>query len=338
MQPPSRPSRQSDSSRSPSGGLWSREKRSGRRIAAASDQLMPRQKDSESRTATLEVKVTQASTKEQALATELQRADNLMEDLTKKEHDLRARDEAAKASEKSLTAREATLVARDAEVRDGMRSLEKLRKEIDDQRGAAEEDRRTAKTTREEAESTKRDADKIRAQADEMQAEVNKNLRFLQKKALDVLDQEEKIRARVATIERQEKSLDTRGEILEGKERALEADQTALDAKIGKLQAEADRLRARLTDTEKSGGRTSPSVIPLVARSDSVRGPWVMDAGCCTRVSVPPRLTASVATFTDSTNRRPARWPPFSSKLSIAPKPDICLRARACCGNDLRPG
>src|SRR5947209_18420902 len=41
--------------------------------------------------------------------------------------------------------------------------------------------------------------------------------------------------------------------------------------------------------------RTSPSVTPLVARSDSVRGPWVMDAGCCTRVSVPPRLTASVA-------------------------------------------
>jgi len=230
------------------------------RIAASSDQLTTRQKDLESRTANLEAKMAQASTKEQALATELQRADNLMEDLTKKEHDLRAREEAAKASEKSLSAREATLVARDAEVRDGMRSLEKLRKEIDDQRGAAEEDRRAGKATREEADTTKRNADKIRAQADEMQAEVNKNLRFLQKKALDVLDQEEKIRARVAAIEGQEKSLDTRGEILEGKERALEADQAALDAKIAKLQAEIDRLRARLTDTEKSGGPTTAAM------------------------------------------------------------------------------
>src|SRR5256712_13832208 len=93
-----------------------------------------------------------------------------------------------------------------------------------------------------------------------MQAEVNKNLRFLQKKALDVLDQEEKIRARVGTIEGQEKSLDTRGEILEGKERPLEADQAAPDAKIAKLQGEIDRLRPRLTHTDKSDPPTTSAM------------------------------------------------------------------------------
>src|SRR2546428_2196840 len=75
------------------------------RIVASSDQLMARQKDLEPRTASLEAKMGQASTKEQALATELQRAHYLMADLTTTEHDLRARDDAAKASEMSLTAR-----------------------------------------------------------------------------------------------------------------------------------------------------------------------------------------------------------------------------------------
>src|SRR2546428_8824506 len=85
-----------------------------------------------------------------------------------------------------------------------------------------------------------------------MQSEVNKNLRFLQKKALDVLDQEEKIRSRVAAIEGQEKSLDTRAEVLEGKERGLEADQAALDSKLTKLQAEIVRLRGSIADAEES--------------------------------------------------------------------------------------
>src|SRR5207249_875098 len=59
--------------------------------------------------------------------------------------------------------------------------------------------------------------------------------------------------------------------------------------------------------------RTRPSPIPMRARSFALRVPWVMLAGCSTRVSAPPRLTASVASRTDSTNRRPARYPPFSS-------------------------
>src|SRR5438445_530410 len=259
-----------------------RNKRS-RRSGSSRNQMTTRQKDLESRTASLETKMGEASTKEQALATELQRADNLMEDLTKKDRDLRSREEAAKASEKTMAARETSLVARDAEVRDGMRGLEKLRKEIDDQRGATEEDRRTAKTTRAEAEATKREADKMRAQADEMQSEVNKNLRFLQKKALDVLDQEEKIRARVAAIEGQEKSLDTRAEILDGVVRLLEPDththepfadparhslrlrQGTVGHRSGVLHqsfrsAEADGERRHLDRLDESSARTMASL------------------------------------------------------------------------------
>src|SRR5438876_10673681 len=89
---------------------------------------------------------------------------------------------------------------------------------METQRGRIEEDLKGASTARGEAE-------KLRVQADAMQAEVSKNLRFLQKKALDVLDREEKLREREIEIEQKERSLDTRAEILEGKQRAVEADQ-----------------------------------------------------------------------------------------------------------------
>ncbi len=230
------------------------------RTTALSGQLAARQRDLESRTASLEANLAQLSTKEQTLATELQRADNLMEDLTKKERELRARDDVLRASETAVAGREGALVARDTEVRDAMRSLEKVRQEVNDQRAAMEEDRRTATTSREESEARKREAERLRAQADEMQAEVTKNLRFLQKKALDVLDQEEKIRTRVTGVDEKARALDAQGEILEGKERALMDDQAELDAKTAKLQAEVDRLRARIADAEKAGAPTTAAM------------------------------------------------------------------------------
>ncbi|TLZ77759.1 MAG: hypothetical protein E6K08_02580 [Methanobacteriota archaeon] len=230
------------------------------RVAALSEQLATRQRDLESRTASQEAKSAQMSSKEQTLATELQRADNLMEDLDKKEREIRARDEALKASEATLTARESEVTARDAELRDGTRGLEKLRQELNGQRAATEEARRVADTTREESEVMKRDAEKLRAQAGAMQAEVATNLRFLQKKALDVLDQEEKIRDRLTRIEERERSLDARAEILEGKERTLTDDQADLDAKTAKLQAEIDRLQGRLADAEKAGGPSTAAM------------------------------------------------------------------------------
>ena len=230
------------------------------RLAALSEQLATRQRDLESRTAGLEAKSAQMTNKEQTLATELQRADNLMEDLDKKEREIWARDEALKTSEATLTARESEITARDAELRDGTRGLEKLRQELNGQRAATDEARRVADTTREESEAMKRDAEKLRAQADTMQAEVATNLRFLQKKALDVLDQEEKIRERLMHVEEREKALDARAEILEGKERTLTDDQADLDAKTAKLQAEVDRLQARLADAEKAGGPSTAAM------------------------------------------------------------------------------
>jgi len=123
-----------------------------------------------------------------------------------------------------------------------------------------DEDRRITAAAREESEGLKREAERLRTQADTMQAEVTKNLRFLQKKALDVLDREEKIRVRDASIDQQEKGLDTRAEILESKERALEADRLELDTKASKSEAEIERLRARIADAEKGGGPTSAAM------------------------------------------------------------------------------
>src|SRR5256712_66445 len=120
-------------------------------------------------------------------------------------------------------------------MRNATRGLKNFHQELNGQREATDEARRVAETTREESEVMKRDAEKLRAQAGAMQAEVATNLRFLQKKALDVLDQEEKIRERLMHVEEREKALDARAEILEGKERTLTDDQADLDAKTAKL-------------------------------------------------------------------------------------------------------
>src|SRR5439155_21421975 len=166
------------------------------------DQLAMRQKDLESRTSVFEAKLADVTTREQTLATELQRADNLMEDLGKKDRDIRARSDATTALESELTEREASVTSRDAQLSEGLRALEKPRQEIENQPGRIEEDLKGASTARGEAEN-------LRVQADVMQAEVSKNLRFLQTKALDVLDREEKLRERETGIQQKARSLDT---------------------------------------------------------------------------------------------------------------------------------
>jgi len=223
------------------------------RVASLSDQLAMRQKDLESRTSVFEANLADIATREQTLATELQRADNLMEDLAKKDRDIRTRSDSTKALESELTEREGSVTARDAQLSEGLRSLEKARQESENQRGRIEEDLKSAGTARS-------DAEKLRVQADAMQAEVSKNLRFLQKKALDVLDREEKLREREIGIEHKEKSLDTRAEILEGKQRAVDADQSEADSKTAKLQAEIDRLKVRLTEFDKGAGPSTAAM------------------------------------------------------------------------------
>ncbi len=229
-------------------------------VATLSDRLATRQREVDARASALDAKGAQLSTKEQTLTTELQRADNLMEDLSKKEREIRAREDAIRAAEAEMSKRTVSHSAKEAELADAMRSLERTRNEVDSQRAQIEEDRRVSFAARDEAETLEREAERLRTQADGMQAEVTKNLRFLQKKALDVLDQEEKIRGRDAKIAERERSLDMRLEVLEGKEGAIESDRQELDAKTAKLTAEVERLRAKVAETEKVGGPTSAAL------------------------------------------------------------------------------
>jgi chromosome segregation ATPase/regulation of enolase protein 1 (concanavalin A-like superfamily) len=224
------------------------------RLATLSQQVAARQKDIEARTSILEAKLSEANQREHMLTTELQRADTLMEDLTKKDRDILSRQDTVRTLESDLKRRETALAGREAQLGDGLRNLEKARQEIEGQRSRAEEELRTATASRS-------DAEKLRVQAEGMQAEVSKNLRFLQKKALDVLDKEEKLREREVATEHEERALDTRGEILEGKERTIEADRSEFETRAARLQAEVDRLRGRLSEIDKGSGPSSAAMV-----------------------------------------------------------------------------
>ncbi len=223
------------------------------RLGNLSEQLAARQKGLEGQSEDLESKLEEMAAKERTVETELQRANNLMEDLGKKDRDLRARTEQAAALQSELVTREADLAARDALLSEGLRNLEKSRHEAELARDRIDDDLRSASAARS-------DAERLRIQADAMQAEVSKNLRFLQKKALEVLDREEKLRERDVRVEEKEKGLDARAEILEGKERSLESDQSESDARAAKLQAEVDKLKARFAEIEKGAGPSSASM------------------------------------------------------------------------------
>src|SRR5207253_11231589 len=127
--------------------------------------------------------------KERTVETELQRANNLMEDLGKKDRDLRARTEQAAALQSELVTREADLAARDALLLEGLRNLEKSRHEAELARDRIDDD-----VGSESAERS--DAELLGIQAEAMQAEVSKTVRFLQMKAVEVVDREAELRER----------------------------------------------------------------------------------------------------------------------------------------------
>jgi len=64
----------------------------------------------------------------------------------------------------------------------------------------------------------------------------------------------------------------------------------------------------------------------------------VVEAGCVTKVSTEPRLTAMTAVCSASTTRAPAAIPPRTSKLIMPPKPRICRWAMVWPGCSGRPG
>ncbi|HYM39620.1 MAG TPA: hypothetical protein VEY12_05680 [Thermoplasmata archaeon] len=226
------------------------------RIAALAAQLDKRQAEIETHHSAVETKLADVTNREQVLSTELQRADNLMEDLNRKEAELLAREKGLTGHQQELAKREQMLALRDSELRDGMQTLERLRRDQEAQAAEADDDRRRAAEARKEGETIRSDAEKLRAQADAMQAEVAKNMRFLQKKALDVLDREEKLRTREATMDEQNRLLESRAQILEQKDRAFEAEKEEMATRLEKAKLENEKIKVRLAEAEKASKST----------------------------------------------------------------------------------
>ena len=63
-----------------------------------------------------------------------------------------------------------------------------------------------------------------------------------------------------------------------------------------------------------------------------------MVAGCSTKDSTLPKLSASVKIRNRLRKRFTASKPPSISKVTMPPKPSICADASACCGCEGRPG
>ena len=226
------------------------------RIATLAAQLDKRQAEDETRHAAVETKLADVTKREQILSTELQRADNLMEDLNRKEAELVTRDKGFASHQEELAKRELALSQRDSELRDGMQTLERLRREHETRAAQAEQDHRAAAEARKDAEATRTEAEKLKTQADGMQAEVSKNMRFLQKKALDVLDREEKLRGREAKIDEQARLLESRAQILDQKDRALESEKDEQTTRLDKLKQDNEKLKAKLAEAEKASKST----------------------------------------------------------------------------------
>ena len=214
--------------------------------------LSGRKADLDTKAAAIEAKSTDLVQRERVLSTELQRAENLMEDLGRKEGEVKSRERSLASLDADLREREETLAARDAELREGMTALERLRKDLEAQLGKATADGHVAESARAEAVALKTDADRAKAQAEDMQKEVAKNMKFLQKKAVDVLDREETLRERESRLADLEKGLEARGEALDMKEKSLAAEREETLEKASRLQADLERLRTKLSAAENA--------------------------------------------------------------------------------------
>jgi len=222
------------------------------RLTNLAADIEARRADAEARMASAESKKAEMLQHERVLTTELQRAENLMEDLNRKEVEVKAREKSIAAFEAEIAKREKDLASKDADLRDGMQSLAKMRQDLEAKMAKIDADMAATASAKEEAEGLKAEAEKARAQAEEMQKEVSKNMKFLQKKAVDVLDREESVREREMKIDEDEKSIVARVEILEQKEKALEAEREEMLSKIDRMKAETEKLRTRLSDAEKA--------------------------------------------------------------------------------------
>ncbi len=227
------------------------------RTAKSAADLETRRTELDARTAALEAKAADLVQREQVLTTELQRAENLMEDLHSKETELKTREQSIVAARAGIMERESALSMREAELRQGTAGLERGRQEAERRAAETESDRAAAAKAREEALALKAQAEKDKAQSESMQQEVSRNMKFLQRKAVDVLEKEENLRARELKIAESENALQTRDEILRDKERVLEVEREELVAKAERAQAEVAKLKAKLAEVERGGASTA---------------------------------------------------------------------------------
>ncbi|HLE46337.1 MAG TPA: DNRLRE domain-containing protein [Thermoplasmata archaeon] len=229
----------------------------GTRLAKSGADLEARRAELDARTTALESKAADLAQREQVLTTELQRAENLMDDLQGKETQLKARERSHTEAQTDLTRRESVLSTKEAELRKALEDLARSRQETERRVAETEADRAAAAKAREEALAVKAQADTDKAQSETMQQEVSKNMKFLQKKAVDVLEKEEKLRAREAKVAERETAVETRDEILRDKEKVLELEREDLVAKAERGQAEAAKMKARLTEAEKGSASSA---------------------------------------------------------------------------------
>jgi regulation of enolase protein 1 (concanavalin A-like superfamily)/chromosome segregation ATPase len=211
-----------------------------------------RMADAQARARSAEAKMAEVIERERVLTTELQRAENLMEDLGRKTEEIRAREKEIGSIESDLARRNAAVAQKEADLREGMSTLDNMRRELEGRLAAAQQDRSSAATIRDEAVALRSEAERERSRIEAMDKEVSKNMKFLQKKAVDVLDKEEKVREREQALQETEKSLEVRSEILESKERELEADRAETLSRLERAQAEVERLKQRLAQAEKA--------------------------------------------------------------------------------------
>ncbi len=231
--------------------------REAARVAELNANTEARKADAQARVSAAEAKMAEVAQRERVLTTELQRAENLMEDLGRKQDEIRAKEKTLASVEADFGMRKSAVAQKEAELKEGLKVLESMRRDLEARLGAIDQDRSAAATAREEAVALKAEADRAKAQVETMGKEVAKNMRFLQKKAVDVLDREEKVRDLEQNAQEREKTLEARAEILEAKEKAIEEERTQMVAKMERLQSEIDRFKGKLSDAEKAAKPTA---------------------------------------------------------------------------------
>ncbi len=185
-------------------------------------------------------------------------ADATLRDLSNREREVVGRENAYKARETALQSRESEFLRREMTFRDResqfdhvLRGIEQREAVLAARTAKIDEELRTATSLREEAKSEKENTEQAKTAADAQQAEVARTMKFLQKKAVDILDREEQLRKREKKLEETERILDSQVEIVETQRTAIEVERSESGSRISRLQAEIERMRAIVADADR---------------------------------------------------------------------------------------